>query len=311
MRSRLRARPSSSKQASNAQGLTLAVEIALPLSAKAAQLFAEKGIENARLEAELLLAHVLGIKRLELYLQHDRPLNEAQLEQFRGFVRRRLKREPLQYIVGTQQFRELQLHVDRRALIPRPETEVLAGVVIEYARMRVQPLSAIDIGTGTGAIALSIAKECADVAVLATDVSEEALALARENAAASGITVEFAAGSLWQAVPAGRLFDIVVSNPPYVAETERSGLQPEVRDWEPAGALFAGPDGLDVVRPLIQQAAPHMTEGGLLALEVGSDQAERVRELIAVTTSYEEIRVIRDLAGRDRIVTAIRRKQAA
>lgn len=283
-------------------------EQALPLAQKAAQLFAERGLDNARLEAELLLAHVLGIKRLDLYLQFERPLSPAELEQFRTLVRRRLKREPLQFITGRVQFRELELMVDRRALIPRPETEVLVGEVVRFARTRSEPLRCIDIGTGTGAIALSVAHECADVSVLATDVSDEALALARANGSRTGVTVEYVSGDLWAAVPAGARFDVVVSNPPYVAETERDELQPEVRDWEPAGALFGGPDGLAIVRRLIADAPRHMNNGGLLALEIGMTQAAAVYELIAATTSFENVSVVRDLTGRDRIVTATRKQ---
>lgn len=280
----------------------------MPLSQKAAGLFAERGIENPRLEAELLLAHVLGIKRLDVYLQHDRPLTAAQLEQFRALVRRRLKREPLQYITGHVQFRDVELQVDRRVLIPRPETEVLVGEVVRYAKARGEPLRAVDLGTGSGAIALSLAHECPNVSVLATDVSPEAVELAQANARANEIELETGIGFLWQAVPEGAKFDIVVSNPPYVAEAERAELQPEVRDWEPAGALFAGPEGLDVLRALIGGAAGHMTPGGLLAVEMGATQAAAVTQLVAETTSFNEIRVVRDLAGRERIVTAVRKQ---
>lgn len=279
------------------------VEQALPLSQKAAQLLAERGIENARLEAELLLAHVLGIRRLDLYLQFERPLQEAELERFRAAIRRRLKREPLQYIVGHTQFRSLELKVDRRALIPRPETEVLVGVVLDFVggtRARI-----IDVGTGTGAIALSLAREAPQAVVVATDVSAEALALAAENASACGLSVEFRRGDLWAG--AEERFDVAVSNPPYIAESERAGLQPEVRDWEPGGALFAGEDGLDVIRALVASAPARLNAGGLLALEVGSTQAAAVAELMRATSSFEDSRVIRDLSGRERIVTAVRK----
>lgn len=286
-------------------------EQAIPLAQKAAQLFSERGIDNPRLEAELLLAHVLGIKRLDLYLQFDRPLTEKQLEDFRALVRRRLKREPLQYITGRVQFRELELRVDRRALIPRPETEVLVGVVLDYARGRGAPLECLDIGTGTGAIALSIAREAESVSVTATDISAEALALARNNAEDNGITIDYAQGFLWDAVPAGRRFDIIVSNPPYVGETERAALQPEVREWEPEIALFAGADGLAVLQPLIEGAARQMRAGGLLALEIGVEQVARVRALVALTESFEKIEIVRDLSGRERIIKAISLRQEA
>ena len=284
-------------------------EIALPLAQKAARLLGERGIENARLEAELLLAHVLGIKRLDLYLQFDRPLTQAQLEDFRQVVRRRLKREPIQYITGRTQFRSLNLATDQRALIPRPETEVLVSVVLEYVRAEARALRLIDIGTGSGAIALSIAREAPSVSVHATDISAEAAALARENAAENGIEMPIWTGSLFHPVPECEQFDIVVSNPPYIAVSERPQLQPEVRDWEPASALFAGQDGLDVVRELVAASPARMTAGGLLALEIGSTQAGEVESIIGKSSSFENIRVIRDLSGRERIVTAVRRRE--
>ena len=281
-------------------------ELALPLAQKAAQLFGERGIANARLDAELLLAHVLGIKRLDLYLQHDRPISQQQLEEYRAFVRRRLKREPLQYITGKVQFRNIELKVDRRALIPRPETELLVDEVVKYAREAARPLRILDIGVGTGAIALSLAREVAGATVIATDVSGEALALARENAAALSLAVELREGESWTAVD--DRFDVVVSNPPYIAEHERAELQPEVRDWEPGSALFAGEAGLDVLRELVAGAPARLNGGGLLALEVGMTQAADVSAYIEATSSFENIRVIRDLAGRDRIVTAVRKQ---
>jgi release factor glutamine methyltransferase len=284
-------------------------ELALPLAQKAAHLFSEKGIENARLEAELLLAHVLGIRRLDLYLQHDRPLTESQLEAYRGCVRRRLKREPLQHIIGRVQFRHLELAVDARALIPRPETELLVEEVVRYARERAEALRAIDLGVGSGAIALSIAHEAPNVSVVATDVAGAALELAAENADRLGLSLELRRGELWAVVASDERFDIVVSNPPYVAEHERPTLQPEVRDWEPAAALFGGDDGLQVIRALIAGAPAHMRPGALFALEIGMTQAAAVRDLVEQATSFENIRVVRDLSSRERIITALCRKQ--
>lgn len=284
-------------------------ELALPLAQKAAHLFSEKGIDNARLEAELLLAHVLGMRRLDLYLQYDRPLTESQLETYRGYVRRRLKREPLQHIVGRVQFRHLELCVDARALIPRPETELLVEEVLRYAGERTAALRALDVGVGSGAIALSIAHEAPNVTVVATDTSAAALELAGENAGRLGLSVELRSGELWAAVASDEQFDIVVSNPPYIADHERAALQPEVRDWEPAAALFGGDDGLQVMRALIARAPAHMRSGALLALEIGMTQAAAVRGLIEQTTSFESIRVVRDLSGRERIITALRGKQ--
>lgn len=279
-------------------------EIALPLAQKAAQLLAERGIENARLEAELLLADVLGIKRLDLYLQFDRPLTEAQLEQFRAVVRRRLKREPLQYITGRVQFRHIELEVDRRVLIPRPETEVLVGIVLEFIRGR--SVRVLDIGTGSGAIALSIAKEAPEALLVASDVSRGAAEAAEQNAKRLGLAIEFRVGDLLDVIGADEKFDVVVSNPPYVGLNEKDELQPEVRDWEPHDALFASDDGLAVIRRLAGSHA-HLVPGGLLALEIGATQASAVCEILEATNEYRAIRVHKDLSGRERIVTAVKR----
>lgn len=282
-------------------------ETPLPLARKAAEVLSERGIENARLEAELLLAAALGIGRLDLYLQFERPVAEAELERFRASVRRRLKREPLQYILGSAHFRELVLRVDPRVLIPRPETEELVGEVLAWSGARGDsPLDLVELGTGSGAIALSLAREGAFRRVVATDVSPEALALARENAhsCALGDCVEFRCGALWNAVGDDDRFDVVVSNPPYVTEAERGALAPEVARWEPSLALFGGESGFDVLEPLVAGAPAHLREGGLLALEIGAGQGAGMLERLAAAGVWTDARVVRDLAGRDRIVLA-------
>lgn len=267
----------------------------------------ERGFAQGRLEAELLLAHVLGLERLQLYLQFDRPVSDAELERYRGFVRRRLKHEPLQYILGEAAFRHLRLQVDRRVLIPRPETEVLVGAVLDWAAARGGPLRALDLGTGSGAIALSLVKEGRFAAVVATDVSPDAVAVARANAAAAAVGegLELRVGSLWEPLGRDEQFDVVVSNPPYVARAEVAGLASEVSQWEPPDALFGGNDGLDVLRPIVAGAAGHLVPGGLLALEIGATQGTAVTALIAAAGSaWGAPRVIKDLAGRDRVVLA-------
>ncbi len=280
-------------------------ETALSLAQKAGSHLAGKGIEQARLESELLLAAVLGITRLELYLQHDRPINDTQLEQFRSHVRRRLKREPLQYILGRAPFRKLELVVDRRVLIPRPETEVLVDHVIRWLKQQDGSQLVLDIGTGSGAIALSLAQET-DAMIVASDASDDALAVARSNATRLGLShrVEFRSGSLWQPFDDAQGFDVIVSNPPYVATDERESLQPEVRDWEPAEALFAGAQGLDLIECLIAGAPQRLRAGGLLALEVGSQQAATVSGWLEQDGRYTSIQNHKDLAGRERIVLA-------
>jgi release factor glutamine methyltransferase len=287
------------------------VERVLDLTRKAARVFAERGFENARLEAEQLLAGVLGVKRLDLYLQHDRPVADDELGRYREAVRRRLRHEPLQYVLGTAAFRALELRVDRRALIPRPETEVLVGAVLEWSTARAaagRPArSVLDIGTGSGAIALSLAAEGGFERVVATDVSAAALALAAENAAACGLAarVELRCGPLFEPA-AGERFDVVVANPPYVAESEAATLAPEVRDHEPALALFGGDDGLDVLRDLIAAAPGYMERGALLALEIGATQGEAVLDMARRTGALAGEHIGLDLAQRSRFLFAER-----
>ncbi len=263
-----------------------------------------KGFDNARLNSELLLCGVLGLKRLDLYLQYDRPLRPEELAEFKARLRRRLRREPLQYIEGEAAFRELRLQVDRRVLIPRPETEVLVGAVLEWSAGR-GDLEALDVGTGSGAIALSLATEGRFHRVVATDVSNDALEVARANyrTLAPEAPVEFRLGRGYEPV-VGELFDVVVSNPPYVADEERSLLDAEVREWEPALALFAGPGGLAVIHALVIRSPGVLRRGGLLALEVGLGQVDAVADMVRETGSFDEPWVRRDFAGRDRIVLA-------
>jgi release factor glutamine methyltransferase len=283
-------------------------EPALELTRKAAAVLAERGFTNARLEAELLLAGVLGIRRLDLYLQHERPVDGVELDRYRAWVRRRLQHEPLQYIVGTMAFRTLELHVDARVLIPRPETEVLVGEVLAWATARGSWGAALDVGTGSGAIALSLAREGRFAQIVATDVSTDALDVARDNAALAGLSdvVQFRCGAYFEPLRAGERFTAIVANPPYVADSERARLAPEVRDHEPPAALFAGPDGLRVIDGLIAGASRWLEGGGLLALEIGDGQAESVLERVRATGEYATARVVADLTGRMRVLLAER-----
>jgi release factor glutamine methyltransferase len=274
----------------------------------------ERGVPQARLDAEHLLAHALGVKRLALYLQHDRPLDDDELARYKPLLLRRSTREPLQYVIGHAAFRELELICDRRALIPRPETEVLVQVVLDWARKCAEPgrrLSAADVGTGTGCIALSLAHEGPFDQVVATDVSTDALALAAENSrtVAAGGKIQLRRGDLLAPL-AGDRFDVLVSNPPYVASVEQTAMQREVVEHEPWSALFAGEDGLALLRALVNGAPQHLTSGGLFAVEVGAGQAGEVAELVKRTDGLEGVRVHRDLAGKERIVTAVRNSAA-
>ena len=277
----------------------------LSVMLRSAEYLAEKGVESARLDAEHLLASVLAVGRLEMYLQHERPMTPGELERFRPLLKRRGRREPLQYILGRQGFRELDLEVGPGVLIPRPETEQLVELVLTWAGDR-RDLVALDVGTGSGAIALSLLVEGPFARVVGSDASADALAWAARNRASAGMDsrLELREGRLFATLHAGETFDAVVSNPPYVAEADRGGLQPEVADWEPEQALFAGEDGLAVLRELVPGAAAALKPGGLLALEIGEGQAEGVVELVDGAGAYEDTTVHRDLAGRKRMVTA-------
>ena len=279
----------------------------LSVMLRSADYLAEKGVESARLDAEHLVAHALGVGRLEMYLQHERLMQESELELLRPKLRRRAKREPLQYVLGRQAFRELDLQVGEGVLIPRPETEQLVEVVLRLSEGR-EGLSALDVGTGSGAIALSLLREGPFVRCVGTDVSRDALDYARRNRDAAEPTprLELRRGSLLEPLTDGERFDVVVSNPPYVGESERETLPPEVGLWEPAEALFAGHDGMDVLRALVPAAAQVLHAGGLLALEVGCGQADAVVATIEATGCYDDGCVHDDLAGKKRIVTATR-----
>jgi release factor glutamine methyltransferase len=274
----------------------------LELTRLAAGHLAGKGVSDPRLDAELLLAHVLGVRRLDLYLQFERPLEPPEVDAYREAVRRRASREPLQYITGEASFRELTLRVDPRVMIPRPETEVLVREVLDWAGGRAGPLVALDLGTGSGAIALSLLGEGPFKRVVATDVSEGALEVAAENARRLGLAdgLELRRGALWSPIGGAEEFDVIVANPPYVAESERGSLMPEVVDHEPAEALFAGPDGLALIRQIVAGAGERLTAAGLLALEVGLGQASQVAALVRDRSL--DVRVVEDLTGRDRVV---------
>ena len=264
-----------------------------------------KGIERARLDAEHLLSFALGTERLQLYLQFDRPLEADELDRYRPLLRRRAAREPLQYIQGIASFRELELSVDPRVLIPRPETEGLVSRVLDWAAASGRRgLTAWDVGTGSGAIALSLATEGAFESVTASDVSDEALAVARHNAEVAGVTITWRSGDLFEVEPSVGRVDVIASNPPYVAERERGDLAVEVLEWEPQAALFAGDEGLDVLVRLISGAPERLRSGGLLALEIGAEQAARVREVAEGVPGLGRVRVEQDLAGRDRYLLA-------
>ncbi|MDP9399879.1 MAG: peptide chain release factor N(5)-glutamine methyltransferase [Actinomycetota bacterium] len=255
------------------------------------------GSSTPRLDAELLLAEALGVSRTALVLDPRCEVAGPAARAFQELVRRRSReREPVAYLLGRRAFRHLELAVDRRVLVPRPETELLVEVGLELPR----GARVADVGTGSGAVALALKHERPDLEVVATDVSADALAVARANAARLGLDVAFVHGDLLAAVE-GPL-DAVLSNPPYVAEGQRAALAPDVVRHEPPGALFAGPDGLDVIARLVPQAA---ARAPLAALEVGEGQAARVVTLLR-EAGLGEVDARRDLAGIERVVVGRR-----
>lgn len=254
-----------------------------------------KTSETARLDAELLLAHALGRSRIELYTDFDRPLSEAELAAFRELVARRARHEPVAYLLGEWGFRRLTFQVDDRALIPRPETEIVVERCLERLRGLDAP-AVLDVGTGTGAIALAIADEHEGARVTAIDVSPDALALAHANAERTGIAIELVQHDLRAGLPGGP-YDLVVSNPPYVEPDDLDGLMPDVRDFEPPLALV----GEGLTEATARAALEVLRPGGWLVFEVGDGQAERTLELLAAL-GYADCEVTRDLAGRERVV---------
>jgi len=296
-------------------GRTAARWTVLSILRATASFLDEKDVSEARLSAEWLLAHVLDCGRLDLYLQHDRPLDTSEIERYRAAVRRRLTGEPVQYITGRAGFRGLDLAVDRRVLIPRPETEVLVGEVLDWARAEAgrgrAPAAGwrmLDLGTGSGAIAISLALELDGLRwALGLDDSPVALEVARANAARAGASrTRWMAGDLLE--PLRGRFDAIVSNPPYVALGERAGLPREVADWEPAGALFAGPRGDEALDRIVDAAAARLQPGGLLAIETGDGQTPAVRERIEARAGLRWLTDFRDHTGRPRGVLALARE---
>jgi release factor glutamine methyltransferase len=258
----------------------------------------EHGSPTPRLDAELLIGHALGLPRIELYTNFDRPLDEPELAACRALLERRGRREPVAYILGRWGFHGLDLVVDARVLVPRPETEVLVERCLALLAGLDAPRVA-DVGTGSGAIALAIKAARPDAAVTATDVSPDALTVARANAAALGLELDLAEADLLAGVE-GR-FALVASNPPYIGEAEVTGLEPEVAEYEPRLATVAGPAGTEVLERLAAAAPAALEPGGWLVVECGAGQAEAVRGLLAAAGAVETF-AEPDLAGIDRVV---------
>ncbi len=273
---------------------------------KTAPFFEKHGIESPRLNIELLLAHLLKKKRLKLYLEFERELDETTLEKLREMVRRRADGEPLQYITGVAEFCGLEFAVDRRVLIPRPETELLVEETVSRIANRGSRNVIVDLGTGSGCIAVTLAKQLPTAEIYATDASADALEVAKSNARRHGVekNIRFLQGDLLQALPDSLRVDAIVSNPPYVATGELARLPKEVREFEPVQALVAGDDGLDVFRRIIADARRFLSPSGFVALELGAGQRAAVEQLF-VERGYAVAQVVKDLQGHERVVVAV------
>lgn len=267
------------------------------------QYFKEKGIESPRLDAEVLLSHILGRERIYLYVHFDEPLEPAELARYREAIKQRVQRVPVAYIIGEKEFMGLTFKVTADTLVPRPDTEILVQAAVERLRARGETPRFADIGTGSGAICLSILHFLPKAQADTVDISPAARAVAEENAAALGASdrVTFHTGDLLAPL-AGQCYDAILSNPPYIPDGDIAALAPEVRLKEPRTALAGGKDGLDFYRRLTADAPAHLKDGGFLAVEVGIDQAAPVAALAVPAFSHTEI--LKDYAGIERVVIA-------
>jgi release factor glutamine methyltransferase len=249
---------------------------------KSAEFLAKKNVESPRLQTELLLAHLLKMPRMKLYLNFERVLTTSETDTLRELVKRRGQRESLQHIVGSTSFCGYQIAVNRRTLIPRPETELLAELGWKFLVTRhSSPVTALDFGTGTGCIAIALAAKCPNAKIIATDISSDALALAKQNAEKNNVAerIEFLQGDGFAALSNNSKFDLIVSNPPYIPSAEIATLQPEVRDFDPRGALDGGADGLDFYRRISTDAKPFLKPDGKIMLEFGDGQADAIKKI--------------------------------
>ena len=272
--------------------------------------FREKGVSDPRASAEVLLAHTLGLSRLDLYLRYDQPLTTEELSRFKALMVRRRQGEPVAYLTGHREFWSLDFLVTPGVLIPRPETEILVSAAIEAAKDQRQTISSwgVEIGVGSGAVVVALAQELPQLNWLALDLSAAALAVARDNARRHGVVerLHLVRGDLVSGLKPGARFALMVANLPYVPRAEWEQLPKDIKDYEPPQALLGGEDGLDLIRVLTRQAHLYLQPGGCLALEVGAGQAELVLELLRQTGAYERLETVTDYQGIQRVVRARR-----
>jgi release factor glutamine methyltransferase len=287
-----------------------------------ADYFRTKGVSEARASAEILLAHTLGVSRLDLYLRHDQPLNPDELARFKALMVRRREGEPVAYLTGHREFWSLDIRVTPAVLIPRPETETLVAAALEVAKEqppktqnlkpKTSPLWGAEVGVGSGAVVIALAKELPSMAWVGLDRSGAALAVARDNARRQAVLhrVHFLQADLLAGLKPTAALALLVANLPYVPRAEWERLPREIKTFEPPGALLGGEDGLDLIRPLIRQAQQYIKGGGWVLLEVGDRQAPKVAALVAETGDYDRIETIKDFNGMERVVRARRRNEA-
>ncbi len=270
---------------------------------RASEILRERGSKSPRLDAELLLAYSLGLKsRVELYTNFDKPLSEREVEEYRQLIVRRAKGEPVAYIIGEKEFYGFKFKVERGVLIPRPETELLVEVVYEQIRER-KGLRIVDVGTGSGCIAITLCKLTGGKhQIVGVDISEKTLKVARENAERLGCKVEFKKSDLLKGVE--EEVDVIVSNPPYISLKDKR-VEKEVVKFEPAIALFAGESGLEVIERLIGEARKKLKVGGLIAFEFGAGQGKRVEELLK-ESGFGEVKIYRDLSEIERVAVGVK-----
>jgi release factor glutamine methyltransferase len=267
--------------------------------------FRARGIENPRLDAELLVAHALGIDRLRVILDANRPLVGGELATLRDLVKRRRAYEPIAYLRGEREFYGLKFRVDKRVLVPRPDTETLVDAALARSTHVSMSMRQLDLCTGSGCVAIAMARQRPTASVFASDISSDALAVARDNALRLGAyNVAFVESDLFAAF-AGKRFDVITANPPYIATGELATLMPDVRDHEPRLALDGGADGLDIVRRIVKDAPAHLTPGGVLAMEIGAGEAPATVALFEAQ-GFADVRVHRDIARIERVVSGVR-----
>jgi release factor glutamine methyltransferase len=265
--------------------------------------FRARGIENPRLDAELIVAHALGIDRTRVIIDGNRPLEGAELARLRELVKRRRAHEPIAYLRGHREFYGLEFKVDGRVLIPRPDTEALVDVALSRTAHVSLSMRMLDLCTGSGCVAVAAARQRPTAMVVATDVSPDALAVARENALRLGAyNVSFAESDLFAGVKG--VFDVVTANPPYIVTSEIDSLQPDIKDFEPRLALDGGNDGLDLVRRIVDAAPRYLVPGGVLALEIGMGEAGATKALFEAR-GFDDVRADRDYAKIERVVSGV------